>query len=273
MTKTPGLYYFEARHYDPAIGRFLTADIRLGGTLHRQDATNRYALVLNNPLSFSDPTGHSWYSRAWHSTKKAARRAAHLELKIIETPYVQTVKFAHTNTGKIVLSSIIDASEIGAGVALQFATFGGASTLAGTLMGAGISGLQYTATHTQGNFSWKQYGLAEAEGAVGGLLSGGLGEVGGTLVSQEASFGTQVAAKAAIGAGASATGNVAQQMTTNAIEGHSPFHQFSWLSLGTATTSGAVTGAAGGALGYWWSARMAASAGSDVTMVEMADMQ
>jgi RHS repeat-associated protein len=45
-----GLYYFNARYYDPSIGRFITEDpIRSG--------LNWYAYCGNNPLSYTDPTG------------------------------------------------------------------------------------------------------------------------------------------------------------------------------------------------------------------------
>ena len=45
-----GLYYFNARYYDPSIGRFITEDpIRSG--------LNWYAYCGNNPLSFTDPSG------------------------------------------------------------------------------------------------------------------------------------------------------------------------------------------------------------------------
>ena len=45
-----GLYYFNARWYDPVLGRFTTED-------PARDGVNWYVYVLNNPLSFIDPTG------------------------------------------------------------------------------------------------------------------------------------------------------------------------------------------------------------------------
>ena len=45
-----GLYYYNARYYNPAIGKFTQADTANGGS-------NRYAYVRNNPLRYTDPTG------------------------------------------------------------------------------------------------------------------------------------------------------------------------------------------------------------------------
>ncbi len=53
-----GLYYFNARYYDPQTGRFISADTRLGGHPWQTDVLNRYAYVLNNPIKNSDPSGH-----------------------------------------------------------------------------------------------------------------------------------------------------------------------------------------------------------------------
>jgi len=54
-----GLYYYGARYYDPTIGRFISADTIVPDFKNPQ-ALNRYSYVLNNPLKFTDPTGHFW---------------------------------------------------------------------------------------------------------------------------------------------------------------------------------------------------------------------
>ena len=54
-----GLYYFEARYYNPVTGRFITADSELGGNIFEHDVFNRYAYTVNNPVNYSDPSGHS----------------------------------------------------------------------------------------------------------------------------------------------------------------------------------------------------------------------
>ncbi len=52
-----GLYYYEARYYDPTLARFISADTIVPDPSNPQ-ALNRYAYVLNNPLRYTDPTGH-----------------------------------------------------------------------------------------------------------------------------------------------------------------------------------------------------------------------
>jgi|JI8StandDraft_1071087.scaffolds.fasta_scaffold22943_4 RHS repeat-associated protein len=52
-----GLYYYNARYYDPALGRFISADPLLdaGGSPSGMDP---YMYVSGNPVKFNDPTGH-----------------------------------------------------------------------------------------------------------------------------------------------------------------------------------------------------------------------
>ncbi|MFM0202902.1 hypothetical protein PQR53_23870 [Paraburkholderia fungorum] len=47
-----GLYYYKARMYSPALGRFLQTD-----PVGTADDLNLYAYVKNNPVNFTDPTG------------------------------------------------------------------------------------------------------------------------------------------------------------------------------------------------------------------------
>ncbi len=52
------LINMNGRLYDPRLGRFLNAD-PLIGDLFRADSYNSYSYVLNNPLSYTDPSGYS----------------------------------------------------------------------------------------------------------------------------------------------------------------------------------------------------------------------
>jgi hypothetical protein len=51
------LYYYNARYYDPTIGRFISADTFIPNFSNPQNL-NRYTYCNNNPVKFTDPTGH-----------------------------------------------------------------------------------------------------------------------------------------------------------------------------------------------------------------------
>jgi len=57
MDDEVGLVNMNARIYDPVLGRFLSADGVLPDPYDLQ-AFNRYSYVGNNPLKYTDPTGH-----------------------------------------------------------------------------------------------------------------------------------------------------------------------------------------------------------------------
>ncbi len=59
-----GLYYYGARYYDPVLGRFISAD-GIGVRLGNPQSFNRYSYVLNNPLRYTDPTGHVECEGVW----------------------------------------------------------------------------------------------------------------------------------------------------------------------------------------------------------------
>jgi RHS repeat-associated protein len=57
MVDSTGLYYYNARYYDPQIGRFISADTVIQNPATPQ-CLNRYSYCLNNPLKYTDPSGH-----------------------------------------------------------------------------------------------------------------------------------------------------------------------------------------------------------------------
>ena len=54
---TDGLYYYGARYYDPVVGRFISPNTFVQNPGDPQ-SLNRYAYCRNNPLLYTDPTGH-----------------------------------------------------------------------------------------------------------------------------------------------------------------------------------------------------------------------
>ena len=57
LDASTGLYYYGARYYDPALGRFVQPDTIVPQPGNPQ-ALNRFSYGYNNPLRFTDPTGH-----------------------------------------------------------------------------------------------------------------------------------------------------------------------------------------------------------------------
>ena len=60
-----GLYFYNARYYDPSLGRFSQPDTIVPQPANPQD-WDRYAYTRNNPVRFNDPSGHSpdWWDYA-----------------------------------------------------------------------------------------------------------------------------------------------------------------------------------------------------------------
>ncbi len=106
-----GLMFYNARWYDPALGRFAQADTIIPEQSQGTQAWDRYAYVNNNPVRYNDPTGHCpWCVGAG--------------VGLIVGGIVGGVTYAITNQGNI------DYGE------LALAT--GAGAVSGALIGSGI---------------------------------------------------------------------------------------------------------------------------------------
>jgi RHS repeat-associated protein len=139
LDRETGLYYFNARYYDPAIGRFTSADDRPGGEFGTPDFLNRYAYVLNNPIGGIDIDGHFRWD--------------------------------------IVLDVVIGVAAVTAIAASMVVTGGMAGpllALAGsTLMGAAVSGTMFSAqTPVDKDVNMRDWGIEVGIGAATGLISG-----------------------------------------------------------------------------------------------------
>ena len=53
-----GLYYYNARYYDPVLGRFIQPDPVVFSDPRNPQTLNAYTYALNNPIKYIDPTGH-----------------------------------------------------------------------------------------------------------------------------------------------------------------------------------------------------------------------
>jgi RHS repeat-associated protein len=79
-----GLYFFSARYYHSGVGRFISADSIVPDPAAPQHF-NRYSYTGNNPLGFTDPSGHGpgpavILGEDGPSPEELARYQAHLDL-------------------------------------------------------------------------------------------------------------------------------------------------------------------------------------------------
>ena len=57
LDESTGLMHYNARYYDPLVGRFISADTIVPNPADPQQL-NRYTYVTNNPIRYVDPSGH-----------------------------------------------------------------------------------------------------------------------------------------------------------------------------------------------------------------------
>ena len=62
------LYNYDARLYDPVIGRFLSVDSIIP-KFYQPQSLNPYSYCLNNPLIYTDPSGHFSWPWEWDWSK------------------------------------------------------------------------------------------------------------------------------------------------------------------------------------------------------------
>ena len=167
------LYYYGARYYDPAIGRFISADSIVPDFSDPQ-TLNRYSYCRNNPIIFTDPNGHV----AW---------------------------FVPILIGAAVggVTSAIMGQDIGIGMltgAITGAIFGG---IGGAIKEAAVESITAkVALHAYAGAFAGGFNTAFTGGDVGinaltGGISGGLGMAAGHYLPNE--FGYQLAGRTAVG--------------------------------------------------------------------------
>ena len=197
---TTGLYYYEARYYDATLGRFISADTIVPNPRDPQDL-NRYTYAGNNPLKYTDPTGHFKINIG-----KALRRAlGDVGTTVLGTAIQFAGPFGWTTNillGSAVLTQsksgrYVLAGEIVVGTAVSaaacVAATGGACSAAAPLVGAAIGAASGAA---MGGYSAAQNGGDLSSGilfgsAVGATTGAITGYVGGLVPGpQFATFGS-----------------------------------------------------------------------------------
>ncbi len=143
-----GIIHMNGRIYDPEIGRFLQADPIIQDPYDTQ-SLNRYSYVMNNPLSYTDPSGYFRLKKGWF------RQLAAIGIMLI--PGAQNIGI----------------------IFLQGALSGAVATgsLKGALKGGIQAALTYGIAHGSGGDGWIKasksggfnYARTIAHGVVGGI--------------------------------------------------------------------------------------------------------
>lgn len=171
------IIHMNGRIYDPTLGRFLQADPHIQAPQNSQ-SYNRYAYVLNNPLSFTDPSGY-FFNKLFKGFKKLAGAVA----GILVAAYCNWCALGPLN-----------AALTGAAIGAGSAALNGGNIFKGALIGA-FSGAVFNQVgeyfRTQG--FWNQVGIGH--GALDGAT---LSNFGGNLLSS-GQIAAQIASHAIAG--------------------------------------------------------------------------
>ncbi len=140
MDASTGLVNMNARLYDPVLGRFISADTVVPAAGNMQ-AYNRYAYVLNNPLAYTDPTGHSWWTNFRDSfLKPVLTIAVAVAVYYLAPPlgaYVASAVGATGTAASVISGAVVGAASGFAAGATGAALYGGSL---GDMWSAGLKG-------------------------------------------------------------------------------------------------------------------------------------
>ncbi|MBI5854279.1 MAG: RHS repeat-associated core domain-containing protein [Nitrospirae bacterium] len=204
LDNATGLYWYEWRTYDPVLARFTTPDTIVPNPRDPQDL-NRYSYVGNNPLRYTDPTGHLKINKFF---KRAFGDVGTLALGIgvsFVCPVCGAAIMTQSQSGRYAL-----AGAIVAGTAVATYYCGGCAVGWGALAGEAVLGSMggYSAARSGGDISQGVL-VGTAAGGASGALLGAAWTVskGATLLSWQtaAFFGSHIGAGAVSGAASGAT--------------------------------------------------------------------
>ena len=166
-----GLIQMNARLYDPALGRFISADTFIQSPLNLQ-SYNRYSYVLNNPLSYTDPTGH-FFKKLGRALKKAGQWISDNRTMIAMVALTVAFGFAGSAIANAYISNTLVAAAVGGAI-------GGGLSGAATAIVAGGSGQDILMATVKGAAIGAVSGAAFSK--IGTLKEANkLGKIGGVL--------------------------------------------------------------------------------------------
>lgn len=175
LDEETGLYYYRARFYDPALGRFLTEDPEPGSGYIPLTVVNRYIYAGNQPINNLDPTGRSFLGKVAAIAVGALFGPVGILVAINLSGDFTSGEKKFANTVAIVSAAVIAGAATGGAIAAA----GGAAWL-GALGGAVAGGLI-------GGAGFETMGIGSfQDGFIVGAVAGGIGGyfgAGGSLPS------------------------------------------------------------------------------------------
>jgi RHS repeat-associated protein len=160
-----GLYYYGARWYDPALGRFVQADTIVPNPGDPQ-AFDRYAYVNNNPLKYIDPSGHT--GKAIHDSNGGPPSLlSYDDFFHIQTAYYN-LAVAYTNLPSDVQQTLDLYKQTYGSTEAGYVDMGpGATSQAGTVRDPAVIGASAAAGWRLGRLALQTLGLACSGGDCG----------------------------------------------------------------------------------------------------------
>ncbi|MCM1567226.1 MAG: S8 family serine peptidase [Dehalobacter sp.] len=99
--KESGLYYLNARMYDPSIARFMQEDTYRGDP-NDPLSLNLYTYCHNEPLMYTDPSGNNWISNLWNNVvQKATQAKTAIVTKATEVKTAVVNKYTEVKTAVV----------------------------------------------------------------------------------------------------------------------------------------------------------------------------
>jgi RHS repeat-associated protein len=181
-----GLYFYQARYYHPELGRFLSPDPLVPGAGDPQNL-NRYSYANNNPVNFTDPTGHFSFKKFF---KRIIPIIVGVVVAIVAPPLGAPTVGMLAGMSAGATGAIVNGSNV-----LQGALMGG---VFGALGGALAPGLFGGLGGVSGAGFWANLGPTLGTAGILGAGFGGLqAAMGGTSILEGMAVGALTAAAVA----------------------------------------------------------------------------
>lgn len=186
MLAETGLVHMNGRIYDPLAGRFLSPDPNIQFPNNIQNF-NRYSYVLNNPLSYTDPSGY-FLSGLKSFFKKFWRPILAVVLSVVTAGAFLAIAFQASLGAGIagVFTGVVGASTVGAFTAIVAGAIGGfvggliaTGSLKGALFGALSGAVAAGIGNHYGASNWRRPGMEMKRALAHGISGGAISEAQG----------------------------------------------------------------------------------------------